>query len=427
MAKSIWFFFKHPDLKLRFSWYCLQLGLFIFPLFPALGAVGLFLSSLITCVRECRRIIKHPLYQGFILLSLLLVINIGFAADKTTAFLGLFNLLPFFLLFAGWSHLIQTTWQLKRISWILTINSLPVVIIGMGQLFLGWSTSNSIFGWTLVAGGNPPERMASVFMYANTLAGYLVIVFILSLALWLQEWRKLRIRGQGDGEIEFSVSSLILLTFAVIINFAGLILTNSRNAWVIALVACLAYAVYQKWRSLVAICVTIATSIFLAAFAPPTIAELFRKVVPAFFWARFNDQLHPDRPVALMRTTQWNFAWSLTMQRPWTGWGLRSFSDIYQAKMNLWLGHPHNLFLMLSAETGLPATLLFYGLLGWVFIKGARSLQIIPKEDKLIFFSYLLVFAAWILFNTVDVTLFDFRLNTFSWLMLSAVARINQD
>ncbi|MBE9216311.1 O-antigen ligase family protein, partial [Plectonema cf. radiosum LEGE 06105] len=231
----------------------------------------------------------------------------------------------------------------------------------------------------------------------------------------------------GDGEIEFSSHPFILLTFAVIINFAGLILTNSRNAWVIALVACLAYAIYQKWRSLVAIFVTIATSITLAAFAPPTIAQLFRKIVPAFFWARFNDQLHADRPVALMRTTQWNFAWSLTMQRPWTGWGLRNFSDIYQAKMNLWLGHPHNLFLMLSAETGLPATLFFYGLLGWVFIKGVRSLQIIFFEDKLIFFSYLLVFAAWILFNTVDVTLFDFRLNTFSWLMLSAVARIKHE
>ncbi|NJM19719.1 MAG: O-antigen ligase family protein [Richelia sp. SM1_7_0] len=426
MTKNIWSFLRHPDSKLRFSWYCLQLGLFIFPLFPALGAVGLFLSSLITCVREYRKIIQNPLYKGFILLSLLLLITVGFAADKTTAFLGLFNLLPFFLLFAGWSHLIQTTWQLQRISWILTINSLPIVIIGMGQLFLGWSTSNSIFGWTLVAGGNPPERMASVFMYANTLAGYLVIVFILSLGLWLHQWQKLRIRGQED-KIEFSASSFIFLTFAVIINFAGLILTNSRNAWVIALVASLAYAVYQKWRSLIAIFVSIATSIALAAFAPLSIAQLFRKVVPAFFWARFNDQLHPDRPIALMRTTQWNFAWSLTMQRPWTGWGLRNFSDIYQAKMNLWLGHPHNLFLMLSAETGLPATLLFYGLLGWVFIKGVRSQRIIPNEDKLIFFSYLLVFAAWILFNTVDVTLFDFRLNTFSWLMLSAVARIKYE
>ncbi len=423
MTKNIWSYLRHPQPKLRFSWYCLQLGLFIFPLFPSLGAIGLLLSALIPFGQQFRQIIKNPLFQGFIILSVFLVITVGFAQNKLTAFLGLFNLLPFFLLFAGWSHLIQTTAQLKPISWILTINSLPVIIIGMGQLFFGWSTSglfNSIFGWTLVAGGNPPNRMASVFMYANTLAGYLTIVFILNLGLWLQEWRKFR------KNFSPSPAHFLFLTFAAIANFVGLILTNSRNAWVIAILICLAYAIYQGWRLIVATVMGIATSVLVAAFAPPTIAELFRKVVPAFFWARFNDQLYPDRPIALMRTTQWKFAWSLTMQRPWTGWGLRNFSDIYQSQMNLWLGHPHNLFLMLSAETGLPTTLLFYGLLAWIFIKSVGLIRIIVKEDKLIFFSYLLVFVGWILFNMVDVTLFDFRLNTLLWLMLAAICGVEQ-
>ena len=402
-----------------------------------MGAVGLFLSALIVCGREYRKIIKHPLYRGFIILSLLLVITAGFALDKLTAFLGLFNLIPFFLLFAGWSYLIQTTAQLKRISWILTINSLPVVIIGMGQLFLGWSSSelwNSIFGWMLIAGGNPPNRMASVFIYANTLAGYLVIVFILSLGLWLHEWRRFNGKNKDTNEnniensppISQSPHLLIFLTLSITANFAGLILTNSRNAWVVALFICLAYAVYQGWRLIVAVVTGIGTSVLLAAFAPSPIAELFRKVVPAFFWARFNDQLYPDRPIALMRTTQWNFAWSLTMQRPWTGWGLRNFSDIYQTKMNLWLGHPHNLFLMLSAETGLLTTLLFCGLLGWIFIKAVRLLRIIHRSDKLIFLSYLLVFVGWILFNMVDVMLFDFRLNTLSWLIFGAIYGVVQ-
>ncbi|MEL6458660.1 MAG: O-antigen ligase family protein [Cyanobacteria bacterium J06621_15] len=431
--KRIWSYLRHSDPKLRFSWYCLQLGLFVFPFFPALGAIGLFLSGLITLGQQWSKISKYPFYQGFIFLSIFLVITVIFAVDKFAAFLGLFNLLPYFALFIGWSRLIQTTAQLQRISWILTINSVPVVIIGLGELFLGWNTPklwSSIFGWTLVAGGNPPNRMASTFNYANILAGYLAIVFVLSLGLCLQEWRRFRARKQistpSPPSPPSSPSLLPFLTFAVIINLTGLILTNSRNAWVIAFVACLAYAFYQGWRLIVAVVVGIATSVVLAAFAPSSIAELFRKVVPAFFWARFNDQLYPDRPVALMRTTQWNFAWDLTIQRPWTGWGLRNFSDIYEDKMNLWLGHPHNLFLMLSAETGLITTLLFFGLLGWVFIKGIGFLGTVPKKDKLIFFSYLLVFVGWILFNTVDVTLFDFRLNTLSWLILSAICGVER-
>jgi len=92
------------------------------------------------------------------------------------------------------------------------------------------------------------------------------------------------------------------------------------------------------------------------------------------------------------------------------------------------MGHPHNLFLMLSAETGIPTTILFCCLLGWVFIAGIRLLQssqlIHNNEDKLIFFSYLLAFAAWMVFNTVDVTIFDFRLNTLFWLTLAAVCGV---
>uniref|UniRef100_UPI0035CA7723 O-antigen ligase family protein n=1 Tax=uncultured Nostoc sp. TaxID=340711 RepID=UPI0035CA7723 len=220
---------------------------------------------------------------------------------------------------------------------------------------------------------------------------------------------------------------LLFLTVAVITNFITLIFTNSRNGWAIAIFACLAYALYQGWRILVSSVAAIVSSVFLAAFAPSPIAHIFRLVVPAFFWARLNDDMYPDRPVALMRKTQWEFAWSLAQQHPWTGWGLRSFSTLYRAKMHIPLGHPHNLFLMLSAETGFPSTFLFCGLLAWILITSVQLLQkskYINIADRLIFFSYLLSFVGWILLNTVDVTLFDFRLNTLSWLILAAISGV---
>ena len=327
-------------------------------------------------------------------------------------------------------------------SWILVLSSLPVVILGFGQLFLDWSFKIRILWfvveWEIEPGGQPLGRMASIFMYANILAGYLMIVFILGLGLWVENYLRMRrIREIREiREITSSSSSsspsphltLLFLTVAVIANFVALILTDSRNAWAIAIFACLAYAFYQGWRILVAGVAGIATSVLLAAFAPSPVAQLFRKVVPAFFWARLNDQLYPDRPVALLRKTQWQFALSLTGQRPWTGWGLRNFTLLYQAKMDVWLGHPHNLFLMVFAETGFPTALLFCGLLVWIFIAGVQLLQkseyVEKAEDKLIFFSYLLVFVGWVLFNTVDVSLFDFRLNTLSWLLLSAISGV---
>ncbi|WP_445633845.1 O-antigen ligase family protein [Nostoc sp. DSM 114161] len=433
----------------------------IFPLSPLIGAVTVVLVSFITWMKQYRQISRRPLNWGFALLSVLLIVSCGFAQNKIEAFLGLFNFLPFFLVFAAFSTLIQTTAQLRQMAWALVIGSMPVAILGLGQLFLGWNFKFQfvwvVLSWTIRQGGNPPGRIASLFLHANTFAAYLVIVFILSLGLWLEQWQ-VKIghrawgigRGQGDKETRgqgervivnclpispspnLPISSsptlpFIFLTIAVLTNFITLIFTNSRNGWAIAIFACFAYAVYQGWRIIVGGVVGVVTSVLLAAFAPSPIAQFFRQYVPAFFWARLNDDMYPGRPVALMRKTQWEFAWSLAWQHPWTGWGLRSFTALYKAHTQIKLGHPHNLFLMLSAETGFLTTLLFCGLLGWILITGVQLLRNSKHtytEDRLLIFSYLVACVGWVLLNNVDVTLFDFRLNTLSWLILAAICGI---
>ncbi|MHC5735055.1 O-antigen ligase family protein [Nostoc sp.] len=427
------------------SWNYSLWALLIFPLSPLVGAVTVGFVSLITWLKQSRKINRRPLNWGFALLSVLLIVSAGFAQDKTAAFLGLFNLLPFFLLFVAHSALIQTFTQLRQMAWVLVIGSMPVAIMGLGQLFLGWSFKFQfvwvVFSWTIAPGGNPPGRIASLFLHANTFAAYLAIIFILGLGLWLEQWAlgmghwALGIGQRGKGErltatfplLPQSPIPFVFLTVAVIANFVTLIFTNSRNGWAIAIFACLAYALYQGWRILVSGVAAIVSSVLLAAFAPSPVAQIFRRVVPTFFWARLNDDMYPDRPVALMRKTQWEFAWSLAQQHPWTGWGLRSFSPLYKAQMQIPLGHPHNLFLMLSAETGFPSTFLFCSLLAWILIAGIQLLRkskYINTEDRLIFFSYLLAFVGWIVLNTVDVTLFDFRLNALSWLILAAICGV---
>jgi O-antigen ligase len=410
----------HPNPNLQLPWNCLQIGLLIFPLSPFLGFVAIAVAALLTWIKQYRTIIRIPINRGFAVFSVLLFISAGFALDKTAAFVGLFNLLPFLWLFAGLTALIQSIAQLRRIAEIFVVASVPVIIMGFGQLFFGWTLQLQVL-WVLVdvaiaPGGIPPGRMSAIFMHANIFAAYLAIVFTLGLGLLLE--RGLGIRNKNKSPLP---TPYFLLPIILIADFAALILTNSRNGWAIAIIACLAFAFYQGWRLLVVAVSGVVASVLLAAFAPNPIAQLFRRIVPAFFWARLNDNLYPDRPVALMRKTQWEFAWSLTQQHPWTGWGLRNFTALYKAHMNIDLGHPHNLFLMLSAETGLPSTLLFCGLLGWILFTGIQLLQNSHILNKLIFFSYLVVFVEWLLFNTVDVTLFDFRLNTISWLLMAAI------
>ncbi|MEG4010320.1 O-antigen ligase family protein [Microcoleus sp. Pol11C1] len=486
---------KHPDPRLQIPWNFAQVGMLIFPLIPILGALGLFLGLAGTCKQKFRQISRRPLNRGFAILSALLVITAVFAHNRIEAFVGLYNFLPFFILFAAFSSLIQTLPQLRQLSWIIVISSIPVIILGLGQQFLGWSGIEQlqpVFGWVLAPQGNPPGRMASVFMYANILACYLTIAFILALGLWMEEGFG---NDQGKGFPEFTSSILreeergkketinerlipdsqfslpnfrfLFLSCAVIGNALALIFTNSRNAWGLAVVAVLAFAFYAGYKKLLAAVLSVASTIFLSAFGPEPLRQSLRRIVPAFFWARLTDEMFPNRPTATLRKTQWEFAWSMTQQRPWTGWGLRNFTPLYQAQMQEWLGHPHSLILMLTAETGIPAMLFLFGLVGWVLARGVFMLanwplfsadikheQIATQEvaentlgftqkfiinsksqgvcqdvraaDRLIFFSYLLAFAACTLFNTVDVTLFDFRLNTTSWLLLAAICGVSQ-
>ena len=399
-------------------WLYLYVSVLILTLFPAVGALGLFVSSIRIWQLYFRQIIASRLNQSLAILAVLLIISSIFAEDSTAAWLGLANFLPFFWLFTALRELITKPDRLQRLSWVLILPSLAIVILGIGQLYAGWDTPawlESLVGWGLVPGGVPTGRMSSVFIYTNFLAIYLAIACTLALGLWLETWKESKPKR---------ILTLCLLTIILLADISGLILTSSRNAWGLAIISFLAYALYLGWRLLVWGVLGAVTTILWASFAPNLGGTQLRMVVPAFFWARLSDQIY-DRPVETLRITQWQFCWDLIKQRPWFGWGLRNFTHLYEAKMNYWFGHPHNLFLMLGVETGIFATVLFIGIVGFIIYR-ASLLLINWSSDgsRLIYFSYLVGFSSYILFNLFDVTIFDLRVNTIGWILLGAISGI---
>ena len=397
-------------------WLCFRLSVLFFPLFPALGALGLVVVMVLVWRNNYSQIVKSPLNRGLGLLASLLVISSALAEYSQEAWLGIANFIPFFVLFVALRYLITNLLQLKQLSWSITLPSLPIVILGLGQIYLAWDTPKlieSILGWSLTPGGIPPGRMSSVFIYANFLAIYLAISFSLTLGLWLETWQR--------KSTKLKTQTLFLLTLILLADISGLILTNSRNAWVIAVFSCMAYALYLGWKWLVWGITGVATAVLWASFAPSLGGTQLRKIVPAFIWQRLSDQSY-ERPLETLRTTQWKFCWDLLKQRPLFGWGLRNFTPIYEAKMNLWLGHPHNLYLMFGTEAGIMALLLLLIMTAQIMFQAIRQFNWSSKEFKLIFFSYLVAFTCCILFNLADVTIFDLRVNTIGWILLAAIA-----
>ncbi|HEY9701413.1 MAG TPA: polymerase, partial [Allocoleopsis sp.] len=265
---------KHPSSNLQIVWNIWLINFTIFPILPTWGSVGLSVVVLMIFKQQYKHIISQKFNKIIGIFSLLIFFLSCFAYKPEESFLGLHNFLLYFLAFICFSILIQTPLQLIKIAENLLIGSIPVIILGLGQLFLNWQTPDflvPLFGWKLHLLGNPIGRMSSVFMYANILAVYLIIVFALGLGLLFINFQQPKKR----------LYYLILLIFIAI----ALILTNSRNAWIIMILSCLIWAIYQQWYWLLGIFTAISSIILTAAFAPISIAEIFRKIVPKFIWA----------------------------------------------------------------------------------------------------------------------------------------------
>lgn len=398
-------------------WNGFRVGVSIFPLLPLVGGVLVVGGSIWVWWQDARQICQRSRLWLLALYLTLLLLSSWQALDPSAARLGLFHFFPFAFVFAAASQLMRRPRHLQQLAEAIALSSLPVAVIGLGQMFAGWQGPldwGLVLSWPLAAGGMPPGRMSSVFEYANVLANFAAIAWTVGLGLWAKAWRQGRWRWG-------------LLWSAVLVgNALVLLLTSSRNAWGVAFLACVAYAVFWGWRWVLGAIGAIAAAILGAAFAPNPLNLALRRVVPAYFWARLTDDMHPDRPVAMLRTTQWQFALDLTGDRPLWGWGLRNFTAIYETQMGLWLGHPHNLVVMLLAETGIPATLTLLGFVAWIVTAGIRQLSRWSEADSGWLFAILAAFGATTVFHSLDVTLFDARLNILGWLLLAGVDGVSR-
>ena len=421
-----------PPRSKRFytEWLALQSGLLVLPFNPILGILPLLYAFLSPWIRSFKRLAAAPTAKGWGILAIWLVLTTVIAQNKGEAALGLANFLPYFALFIAFSQIIRRFFQLERLAWLLTGSGLILIILGLGQVYGGWQSPGWLgaIGTNLVAGGRPEGRMSSLLMYANLFSAWLLLIFPLSLGLLIQA-----IRGWDRTRI-IAPPLLVWGLFAVCgLEAIALVLTDSRSAWGIGLLIGLVYAVYLSWYWLVGLAAMVTGIVLWASFGPIG-KEPLRQIVPRYIWGRLSDELYPDRYTTAMRSTQWNFSGQMFFDRPIAGWGLRNFTPLYQQAMNVWLGHPHSLPLMLLAETGLVGTALMLGLVGWILSRGVGllislgQLKQSPRRQAqhLLLMSYLVGFGALCLYNLTDVTLFDLRNNLLSWSYLAAIAGVTE-
>ncbi len=436
VRKLLTVFPAHPEPSLTRHWQVTQFCLLILPFSPLFGGVTLFFNSAVLWRRYANQFVQSFLNQVLLLLGAWMVIIALFADRKDFSLPGLLNFLPFFVVFIAQSCLFWEVKQLRQLALLMVIPSVPISILGIVQVWWGWSFSwkilsigggdGVILDWVLHPGGVPLGRASSLFYYATILASYLVMTLTVSLGLWLDAIATGPRDVRGMGWHGFSVGRWLYqsrwgLTIVVVLNAIALFLTQSRNAWGIALGIGTIFAVVMGYRWVVGVVMTMVVAVLEAAYAPSPVNHWFRWVVPQAIWARVNDDLFAHRPTEMLRLTQWKFAGSMVMQRPLTGWGLRNFTPLYEAATRYYVGHPHNLPLMLAAEMGIPATMVFYALVGEVMMRGVRRVRRLSGSEGRSLLVIVLAFLGCTVFSLFDVPIFDARINALGWMLLAGI------
>ncbi len=225
-------------------------------------------------------------------------------------------------------------------------------------------------------------RAYGTFAQPNPYAGYLGLVLPLAVSLslhalhvgvWPDEERPLRQwLGRAVALVGAALTGIIGM---------GLLASWSRGGW-LGMVAALSVVIGLRSRRAVLLSVVLAflllSTVVLGVVGalPPAVQERFQGLED---WTLFlrpvelrSIRVTGENFALVERMAHWWAAWAMWLDYPWTGVGAGNYAVAYEAyRMPGWkdpLGHAHNIFLNVMAETGLVGLVAYVLLWGWVYV-----------------------------------------------------------
>jgi O-antigen ligase len=426
MSQGFWQdLFTSSEPKFKIIWWLFLAGVIALP-YTTLAAIPVAVGLLMMIRLHVTEIRAARLNKILTLLSLSIVLISLLSVDYLESLVFTVNIFPFFVFFASYQYLFKHPDLLRKLAWVIILASIPMVTIGFGQLWGGWNIDLKAGSAQILdvhRFGMPPGRMSSIFYHANALANYLQLVFALCMGLWLD------IYGMPNRQAQIFKPKFYFLSCYFVITLLALVLTSARTGWIVMVLSIVAMIIYQKWYLILGIVSLLMSLIFGAAYAPDPAKTGLRQIVPSYFWARINDDMYPNRPTADTRESIFQFAGQLIAEKPWSGWGLQTFGNLYKAKTGLYINHPHNLLLSLSYGLGVPITVLLIMVMSYIFYIAIRGFHCLPdrwKSERTIIFTYIIAAIGSIVMNMTDITIFVLPLNVMFWSILMAVYTIGR-
>ena len=225
-------------------------------------------------------------------------------------------------------------------------------------------------------------RAYGTFEQPNPYAGYLGMLVPLAVALAMSLFER---RPDDAGSVPRPLGWMALGSAAAMLAAVGM--SWSRGAWMGVGSALLVIALARGRRWAAAFAVVFAIVVLVAALGmwslPPALAQRFAGLAS---FMRVRDvrgvEVTDENYAAVERLAHWQAALDMWRDHPWLGVGLGNYGAVYAdyalPKWPLALGHAHNYYLNVAAETGLPGLVAYLALWGtalWQVSLSVRQAQ----------------------------------------------------
>ena len=335
------------------------------------------------------------------------------------SWIDLLNWIPLIWAFACFQIYLNSKKDREKCAGLLLAGTVPILVSGFTQYFLGWHGPFEAFNGLLVWYQKSIESrgynaLTGPFNNQNYAGAWLAAI----LPICFFKLKK---------HYQIKYKRIIFLSL-LIIFFTGILLTTSRNAIIASLISIpiILGASLKIWLLCTTsiICLLISIFIFdlpLEILRPLRKSKLLESFIPHYD-LKFSDIL------SFNRIKIWKSSISFILQRPILGWGASSFSVLFMLHNKDFLSlHTHNLLLEVSHNYGVIIAIILF----------ASIFQLMRKTNKKLFtsksslkkgFEYPDIDMYWwtssflILFmHLSDITYYDGRISILLWILLSGL------
>ena len=273
-------------------------------------------------------------------------------------------------------------WLSEWLKWIIILFIVVLAMDMSRSLHWHWfvfglilaATANAVVGVYIFFGGSGADHLAinqfqfrafGTFGQPNPFGGFMGLMIPIGIAMaasyGMQTWQQLRRNNT------LSFGSILRLSFyagASLLMMAGIIVSWSRGAWLSLVIAfaVMAFALPKKlWQSVVLLIlvVVVVSGLWLSGLLPQSVIDRVSSSTQEFL--TISDVRGVDITIenfaVVERLAHWQAAGDMAQDHPWIGVGFGNYEVAYeQYRLINWdeaLGHAHNYYLNILAETGI--------------------------------------------------------------------------